>query len=127
MADIRARMSRLDNLYMGLRPFKRRMGNKVRAIPRSVLIELMETVTPGSATNPFEYAETQWRVFALITLLLFEGLRQGEALTLTADFLKSERDPVSGQLKYYLSVMTDESLDDPRNSMSCTRISGRAS
>lgn len=116
MADIRARMSRLDNLYMGLRPFKRRMGNKVRAIPRSVLIELMETVTPGSTTNPFEYDKTQWRVFALVTLLLFEGLRQGEALTLTADFLKSERDPVSGQPKYYLSVLTDESLDDPRNS-----------
>lgn len=116
MADIRARMSRLDNLYMGLRPFKRHMKSKVRAIPRSVLIELMEIVTPGSATNPFEYEKTQWRVFAVVTLLLFEGLRQGEALTLTADFLKSERAPDSGQLKYYLSVMTDESLDDPRNS-----------
>jgi hypothetical protein len=116
MADIRARMRQLDSLYLGLRPFKRRMGNKVRAIPRSVLIEVMETITPGSITNPFEYEKTQWRVFALVTLLLFEGLRQGEALTLAADFLKSERDPVSGQLKYYLTVMTDESREDPRNS-----------
>lgn len=116
MVDIRARMSRLDNLYMGLRPFKRRMGNKVRAIPRSVLMELLDIVTPGSATNPFEYEKTQWRVFALFSILLFGGLRKGEVLMLNAGFLKSERDPVSGQLKYYLSVRTDESLDDPRNS-----------
>jgi hypothetical protein len=53
-------------------------------------------------------------VYVLVGLLLLQGLRLGEALSMPADFLKSERDPRTGQLKWRLSVQTNEVEDDPR-------------
>lgn len=114
MAAVQEHISRLDNLYLGLRPYRLRYGRKPRAIPRAVVAELLQTVQPGSPENPFIEPETQWRVYALVGLLLLQGLRLGEALSLPADFLKSERDPRSGHLKWRLSVQTNESEDDPR-------------
>ena len=92
MTGIQERISRLDNLYLGLRPYKRRYGSKPRAIPRSVVAELLDAVQPGSPKNPFKAEKTQWRVHVLVYLMLLQGLRRGEALSLPADFLKSERD-----------------------------------
>ena len=116
MSDIRARMSRLDNLYLGLRPYKKRVTAQIRAIPRAVLLELLDAVMVGSPTNPFEYEETQSRVLCVFTLMLFQGLRQGEMLLLPADFLKSEFDTRRGSRRRYMSVRTDESEDDKRHS-----------
>lgn len=114
MADIQERISRLDNLYLGLRPYRPRYGRKPRAIPRLVVTELLEAIQPGSSTNPFSSAATQWRVFVLVNLLLLQGLRRGEALSLPADFLKSERNPRSNELKWRLSVRTNDMEEDPR-------------
>lgn len=116
MEDIRARMARLENLYLGLRPFKKITSTAIRAIPRSVLTELLDAVTPGSETNPFEYEGTQWRVYALVMLLLLQGLRVGEMASLPANFIRSEIDERSGKKRWYMSVRTDESEDDPRYS-----------
>jgi integrase len=114
MAAVQEHISRLDNLYLGLRPYRLRNGRKPRAIPRAVVAELLQVIQPGSPNNPFIEPETQWRVYALVGLLLLQGLRLGEALSLPADFLKSERDPRTGHLKWRLSVQTNESEDDPR-------------
>lgn len=114
MADIYSHISRLDNLYLGLRPFEIRYGKKPRAIPRAVVAEILEAVQPGHPNNPFATPETQWRVYVLVGLLLLQGLRLGEALNLMSDFLKSERCHRSGVLKYRLSVKTNEYEDDPR-------------
>lgn len=70
MSDIRERIGRLDRLYMGLRPFRKRLGNQLRAIPRSVVIEMLDTAIPGSTKNPFELETTQWRVYSVVTMLL---------------------------------------------------------
>jgi integrase len=114
MAAVQEHISRLDNLYLGLRPYRLRHGRKSRAIPRAVVAELLQVVQPGTPKNPFIEPETQWRVYALVGLLLLQGLRLGEALSLPADFLKSERDPRTGHLKWRLSVQTNESEGDPR-------------
>lgn len=114
LADVQAHVSRLDNLYLGLRPFRIRYGRKPRAIPRAVVAELLEVVQPEHPKNPFVEPETQWRVHVLVSLLLLQGLRLGESLSLKADFLKSERDPRTGELKHRLRVLTNEQEDDPR-------------
>ena len=36
----------------------------------------MDAASPGSDTNPFACNETQWRVFCLVTLLLFKVANQ---------------------------------------------------
>lgn len=114
MAGIQERISRLDNLYLGLRPYKRRYGTKPRAIPRSVVAELLDAVLPGSQNNPFKAERTQWRVYILVSLMLLQGLRRGEVLSLPADFLKSERDHRTGNIRWRLSVSTNDAENDPR-------------
>jgi integrase len=114
MSDIRLHIERLDRLYLGLRPFRKRLGTQVRAIPKFVLLEILDAATPGSSTNPFQRQETQWRVFAIVTILLFQGLRRGEMLSLTADFLKPERDQRNGTYRWRMSVRTNEAEDDSR-------------
>ena len=91
LEDIQVHIFHLDNLCLGLRLFRARYGKKPRAIPRLVVAELLDAVQPGSMKNPFAEAKTQWRVYALVNLLLFQGLRISEALTLKADFVKAEQ------------------------------------
>ena len=114
MTEIRERIHQLDRLYLGLRPYRTRFKAQPRALPRSVVSEMLDAVIPGSKTNPFRHEATQWRVYCLMVLLLFQGLRRGEALTLRADFLKSERDARTGAIRWRLSVRTNEAEDDPR-------------
>lgn len=108
------RMRRLDNLYLGLRPYRPRKWKKPRAIPAHVVRELLAAAHPGAPHNPFSSEATQWRVFVLVNLLLIHGLRRGEALSLPADFLKSEQDPRTGVTRWWLSVRTNDEKDDPR-------------
>lgn len=122
MAEIRERILRLDTLYLGLRPFRKRLGSQLRALPRMVVLELMELLTPGAPKNPFPQESTQWRIYSLFTLLLYQGLRRGEALSLRADFLRSEHDQ-KGVLKWRMSVKTNESEDDPRASLPSIKTS----
>jgi len=79
LADVQAHISRLDNLYLGLRPFRIRYGRKPRAIPRAVVAELLEVVQPEHPKNPFLEPETKWRVYVLVSLLLLQGMRLGES------------------------------------------------
>lgn len=117
MADIREHLSRLDRLYLGLRPFRKKLGSQIRALPRIVVLELIDAATPSSPTNPFKLASTQWRIYSLIILLLFQGMRRGEVLSLKADFLKSEVDQRTGALRWRMSVKSNEAKDDPRASL----------
>ncbi len=123
MSDIRERIGRLDRLYLGLRPFRKRLGTQLRAIPRTVVMEMLDIVTPGSPANPFKQETTQWRVYALVTLLLFQGLRRGEILSLRADFLKSERDTLTNDIRWRMSVRNNEAEDDPRASLPSIKTS----
>lgn len=107
----------LDNLYMGLRPHGKLQGRPIRAIPRAVLAELFEAATPGSATNPFVRLDTQWRVYCLFVLYLFQGLRRAEPLLLQADFLATEREVSTGERRWRMSVKTANDLEDLRASL----------
>ena len=114
MEEVRARMSQLDRLYLGLRPFRKRLTAKLRAVPRNVTAALLDVATPGSKNNPFCNANTQWRVYALVCLLLYQGLRRGECLLLLANFVKSEVDLRTGARRWYMSVRGTDAEDDPR-------------
>jgi integrase len=112
--DLRIRLERLDRLYGQLRLTAKSKPAIVRALPASVLSEIYDCVLPGSARNPFKGADSQWRVYATFLLLLHQGLRRGEALSLPADFLKNERTQ-SGR-KFWLNVRTNEyESEDPRH------------
>jgi integrase len=112
LANVTVRLERLDRLYGQLRIAKRTDVHFVRALPAAVFSELQDLVAPGSASNPFKSAVTQWRVYCAFLLLLNQGLRRGEALTLRADFLKSERTATGRQ--YWLNVQSNDSEDDDR-------------
>ncbi len=104
--DLRLRLERLDRMYGQLRTTSTRVPPSfVRALPAPVIEEIYEAVTPDSKTNPFRGEATQWRVFTVFILLLHQGLRRGEALSLPADFLKSERTPSGTQ--FWMNVRSN--------------------
>lgn len=112
--DVRERISSLDKLYLGLRPRRKSMTTSIRALPSEVVMEMLEAAEPGSTTNPFESETTQWRMYCLVVLLLFQGLRRGEALVLRADSLTSQRDRTSGQFRWLLKVPLNTDGDTRR-------------
>lgn len=114
-ADLGIRLERLDRLYGQLRMTRRTTPHFVRALPASVMSELYDAVLPGSMSNPFKTEAAQWRAYAAFLLLLHQGLRRGEALSLPADFLKSERTKLG--MQFWLNVRTNVyEDDDPRHS-----------
>lgn len=111
---VMGRVNHLDNLYLGLRPYRPKKTFRPKALPRSVVSELLDALQPGSPTNPYRSEATQWRMLAVVSLMLFQGLRRGEALLLPADFLKVERHPRTRDLSFRLSVRNVETEEDPR-------------
>lgn len=114
MEAVRSQVERLDRLYLALRPQRKRMRASVRALPTPVVMELLDLVEPNSPANPFERAETQWRIYCLVMLMLYQGLRRGETLTLKANSLQAQRDGRTGQFRWLLHVSTNETEGDPR-------------
>jgi len=114
METVRSQVERLDRLYLALRPHRKRMKPSVRALPTHVVMELLDLVEPDSPTNPFDRADTQWRIYCMVLLMLYQGLRRGETLTLKADSLRSQRDDRTGQFRWLLHVSTNETEGDPR-------------
>jgi integrase len=112
--DIHLKISRLDKLYLGLRPRKKVPAAKVRALPRNVVTEMLDKITPGALGNPFVGEFTQWRVFCLVVLLLYQGLRRGEALVLRANSLVSQRDRNTGRISWILHIPNNVPNEDPR-------------
>jgi len=108
--EMRIRLERLDRMYGQLRIAKKSMPAFVRALPARVMQELYDAVIPYSKTNPFKTESSQWRVYVTFLLLLHQGLRRGEALSLPADFLKSENTPSGRQ--FWLNVRTNEYEND---------------
>jgi len=84
-----------------------------RALPTSTLVDLLEIAEPNSPRNPFKSERTRWRNWLVLNLLLLCGLRRGEAMLLTADSLKRDADPDSGQWVCWLDVTTTAD-EDPR-------------
>lgn len=105
-AHVEIRLERLERLYGQLRMKRKTIPHIVRALPASVMSALYDAILPGSASNPFKTDATQWRAFAAFLLLLHQGLRRGEVLSLPANFLKHER--TKNGMQFWLSVRTNE-------------------
>lgn len=85
----------------------------IRALPATTLVDLLEVADPASSRNPFKSASIRARNWLIVNLLLLAGLRRGELLLLACDSLRSDVDPDSGELMYWLNVR--EAFDeDPR-------------
>ena len=114
LGAIEVRLNALDRLYSQLRTSRHQRTQHVRSLPSSVLAELYDHATPNGATNPFSDESTQWRFWMVFVMLLHQGLRRGELLTLPIDALRSERH--NGQVRWWMNVKTNEYEDDPRYS-----------
>lgn len=84
----------------------------VRALPDSVLAELLQVAHPASGRNPFEDPGVRSRNWLVLHLLLLGGLRRGEMLLLVLDSLKHDVDHKTGQLAYWLDVTSTEEDDE---------------
>ena len=111
--EINIRVARLDQLYLGLRPRKKKNSTQIRSVPRKVIAEALDKIMPGATGNPFSGEATQWRVFCLFVLMLYQGLRRGETLVLKADSLRWESDP-GGRRRWFLKVPFNQTEADPR-------------
>lgn len=89
-----------------LRSPKRGRIKFARALPEITLSELLEVAQPGSTRNPFVSPAIQQRNWLALLLMLLCGLRRGEALLLTVDSLRQGIDQHSGEIKYWLDVIS---------------------
>ena len=104
-----------EMLLSHLLPSRARMRPaRLRALPACVVNELLQIAHPESASNPFRDEATRWRNYVLLLLLLFEGLRRGEAVLLTPHSVKDGVDLTTGKKYHWVNVQVSEGLEDPR-------------
>ena len=104
-SKLKSSVLHLERMYSFLKPVRQLRPRKIRAIPRSVVEELYETTTPGNTRNPFRGVRNQIRNQLIFMLLLHQGLRKGELLSLRADALKHEYDAIGKRDRYWLNVV----------------------
>lgn len=116
LADIQARLLRLERLYGQISPGKPRPSSPIRALPAVVVEDLYRLFNPASSDNPFRTPALRWRNFLIFLLLLHLGLRRGEVALLPADAVKDDFDPVTGKIRCWLNVDETpyEDEEDPR-------------
>jgi integrase len=116
IADLQSRLKRVDLLFAGLEVGRRRRSESVRSLPAEVIEALYEVVDPTSGSNPFRNAPMRWRVFTGYVLLLHQGLRRGELLSLPVDPVKSDFDKRVQRERSWLTVRYNPYEDDLRYS-----------
>lgn len=110
--EIEVRLNRLNLLYQQLRVGRRRTQEILRSLPASVVEALYQMLDPSSSTNPFRNHAAKWRAFVIFIVLLHQGLRRGELLSLPADAVKSAFDQKAGKERYWLSVVENPYEED---------------
>lgn len=110
---IETRLLRLERLYSQLSPAPVRAPPPIRALPPTVIDDLYAIFDPASDRNPFKTETLRWRNLLVFMLLLRLGLRRGEAALLSANAIKDDTDPTSGQSVTWIDVETAPD-DDPR-------------
>lgn len=109
--EIEVRLNRLNLLYQQLRVGRRRTQEILRSLPAGVVEALYHTLDPSSSTNPFVNDGARWRAFVIFVVLLHQGLRRGELLSLPADGIKTGFDTKLGKERCWLSV-TENPYED---------------
>lgn len=110
--EIDARIARLNLLYKNLRIKKRKTQEPLRSLPADVIDTLYQNLDPQSANNPFRNNRTKWRYFVIFVLLLHQGLRRGEVLSLALDFIKSGTVSKTGEEKHWMSIRENHYEED---------------
>ena len=115
LAEVDARLLRLDALYGQLRIQKTRRPDILRSLPADVASYLYEMLDPDSKTNPFTRQRTRWTVFLAFVIMLHQGLRRGELLLLPVDAVKSGIDSKQQKTRYWMNIQqSDDDKPDPR-------------
>ena len=109
--EVQTTLLRFERLYSSLKPFKSSKPVAIRALPAVVVEDLFELFTPGSSKNPFRTQTGQWRNFLLFLLLLHQGLRSGEALSLLSNSVKEGTHPKTGDTIYWVNVNRSEDIE----------------
>ena len=112
-AELQARLDRLSRLYGQISPSIPRPPAPIRALPATVVEDLYRLFDPSSTDNPFKTAALRWRNFLLFLMLLHLGLRRSEAALLSADAIKDDFDPQTGEVRYWLNVDESPNEDEP--------------
>lgn len=113
-SKIENHVDRLEMLYGQLRVGKRKTQEPIRSLPANVIKYLYMILDPLSEKNPFKREVTRWRVFVIFTLLLHQGLRRGELLSLSINSIRTDFDSQSNSMKHRLRVIENEYETDTR-------------
>jgi len=118
VADLSARLLRLQRLYSQLTPSRPKTPKPVRALPALVLEDLYEIFNPQSPRNPFRTETLKWRNYMIFIVLLHLGLRRGEILILPVDAINEDFDYASNRPVHWINVTEtpEEYGPDPRTS-----------
>ncbi|NJB75366.1 integrase [Thalassospira tepidiphila] len=109
------RLNRIKQLGSSLNVTRTPRSTQVRALPADVVEELYEIADPTSNRNPFRAERERWRNYTLLLLYLHQGLRRSEPLALAVNAIKSDWDPLSGELRYWIDITNNRSGHiDPR-------------
>ncbi|MGX8882985.1 tyrosine-type recombinase/integrase [Methylovorus sp. SPW-M1] len=112
LRELETRLNRLNLLYQQLRIKRQIRPDPIRSLPASVVEALYLMLDPASSTNPFRNDRTKWQVFVIFIVLLHQGLRRGELLSLPIDVVKGGYDKDFGSTRYWLSVQKNPYADE---------------
>jgi len=112
LRELEARLNRLNLLYQQLKIKRQARPDVIRSLPACVVEALYMMLDPASPTNPFRNERTKWQVFVIFIVLLHQGLRRGELLSLPIDVVKSGYDKGLGSIRYWLSVQKNPYAND---------------
>ncbi|HXJ94026.1 MAG TPA: site-specific integrase [Terriglobia bacterium] len=116
LADLQGRLARIEASFSKLRVRTRRMPEPIRSLPADVVEALYNLLDPASGSNPFRTSAMKWRVYAAYLLMLHQGLRRGELLSLASDPVKSGFDGRAQRQRSWITVRYNPYEDDPRYS-----------
>ena len=94
----------LESLYNQLQVPRKTHQVSIRSLPANVVEALFSILTPGSSVNPFNNEKSQWRVYVIFNILLYQGLRRGELLLLPTDAIKTAFDRKLDSNRSWLNV-----------------------
>ena len=115
LADIERKLMEQDVLLSSLVPSRTKAKPvRVRALPATVVAELLDVAAPDSPLNPFRDEASRWRNYVLVLLLLFSGLRRGEALNLKPSSVHDSVDRATGERVVWLDILASDGEDDTR-------------
>lgn len=116
LEEFRHKLKVLELTHAKLHIGRRCRPERVRSLPADVVEYLYHLLDPTSSINPFQNKASRWRVYITFILMLHQGLRRGELLTLPVDAVKSSYDHTQNRSRNWINVKYNEYEDDTRYS-----------